>query len=86
LVSLSRLVSRPIFASLGLEDFRYGIFSFFFIYLFMTRHEVHSVNTHTLQDAGRYKQIKENVVQGIGAGRITITVQTLFATALKTEP
>jgi len=28
---------------------------FYFIDLFMTRHEVHSMNTHTLQNAGRYK-------------------------------
>jgi len=25
---------------------------FNFIYLFMSRHEVHSINTHTLQNAG----------------------------------
>jgi len=25
------------------------------IYLFMSRHEVHSMNTHTLQNAGWYK-------------------------------
>jgi len=41
----------------------------------MSRHEVHSMNTHTLQ----------NAVQGIEAGGIT-GLQTLFATALKTEP
>jgi len=32
--------------------------------LFMSRHEVHSMNTHTLQNAGRWKQTKQNVVQG----------------------
>jgi len=48
----------------------------------MTTHEVHSMNIHTLQNARRQKQ---NVVQGIGAGGIT-GLQTLFATALKTEP
>jgi len=37
----------------------------------MTRHEVHSMNTHTLHNASRYKQTKQNVVQGIGAGGIT---------------
>jgi len=41
------------------------------IYLFMSRHEVHSMNTHTLQNAGWWKQIKQNVVQGIEAGGIT---------------
>jgi len=51
----------------------------------MTRHEVHSMNTHTLQNAGRQKQTKQDVVQGIEAGGIT-GLQTLFATALKTEP
>jgi len=25
----------------------------FFIYLFTTRHEFHTINTHTLQNAGR---------------------------------
>jgi len=30
----------------------------------MSRHEVHSMNTHTLQNAGWYKQTKQNVVQG----------------------
>jgi len=66
------------------------LFIFFFIYLFVSRqwHEVHSTNTHTtqtLQNAGWgwYKQIKQNVVQGIEAGGIT-GLQTLFATALKT--
>jgi len=51
----------------------------------MSKHEVHSMNTHTLQNAGGYKQTKQNVVQGIEAGGIT-GLQTLFATALKTEP
>ena len=51
----------------------------------MSRHEVYSMNTHTLQNAGRQKQTKQNVVQGIEAGGIT-GLQTLFATALKTEP
>jgi len=55
------------------------------IYLFMTRHEVHNMNTHTLQNAGRQKQTKQIVVQGIEAGAIT-GLQTLFVTALKTEP
>jgi len=55
----------------------------FFIYLFMSRHEVHSMNTHTLQNASWYKQTKQNVVQGIEAGGIT-GLQLLFATALKT--
>ena len=50
----------------------------------MTRHEVHSMNTHTLQNAGRQKQTKQNVLQGIEAGGIT-GLQTLCATALKTE-
>jgi len=49
----------------------------------MSRHEVHSMNTHTLQNAGWQKQTKQNVVQGIEAGRIT-GLQTLFATVLKT--
>jgi len=51
----------------------------------MSRHGVHSMNTHTLQNAGWYKQTKQNVVQVIEAGGIT-GLQTLFATALKTEP
>jgi len=51
----------------------------------MTRHDVHSMNTRTLQNADRLKETKENVVQGIEAGGIT-GLQTLFATALKTEP
>jgi len=29
------------------------IFNFFYIYLFVSRHEVHSMNTHTLRNAGR---------------------------------
>jgi len=28
-------------------------YKFNLIYLFMSRHEVHSMNTHTLQNAGR---------------------------------
>ena len=35
------------------------------VYLFMTKHEVYTTNTHTLQNAGRYKQAKQNVLQGI---------------------
>jgi len=42
------------------------------------------MNTHTLQNAGRSKHTKPKVVQGNGAGGIT-GVQTLFATALKSE-
>jgi len=61
------------------------LFNLILIYLFMSKHEVHSMNTHTLQNAGGYKQTKQNVVQGIEAGGIT-GLQTLFATALKTEP
>jgi len=45
--------------------------AYIFIYLFVSRHEVHSRNTHTLQNAGWYKQTKHNVVQGIEAGGIT---------------
>jgi len=30
----------------------------FLIYLFVSRHEVHNMNTHTLQNAGWYKQTK----------------------------
>jgi len=37
----------------------------FLIYLFMTKHEVHTTNTHTLQNAGRYKQATQNVLQDI---------------------
>jgi len=56
-----------------------------FIYLFVySRHEVHSMNTHNLQNAGWQKQTIQNVVQDIEAGEIT-GLQTLFATALKTE-
>jgi len=55
----------------------YVVFNFNLIYLFMSRHEVHSMNTHTLQNAGRWKQTKQNVVQGIDAGGIT-ALQTLF--------
>jgi len=43
----------------------------------MRRDEVHSMNTHTLQNAGRQKQTKQNVVQGIEAGGIT-GLHTLF--------
>jgi len=43
------------FASLGLEGFRsrlgFGLEISLF-YLFVSRHEVHSMNTHTLQNAG----------------------------------
>jgi len=42
------------------------------------------MNIHTLQNAGLSKQTKQNVVQGIEAGGIT-GLQTLFATAFKTE-
>jgi len=31
---------------------------FFFNDLFVSRHEIHSTNTHTLQNAGWYKQTK----------------------------
>jgi len=48
-------------------------------------HEVQSMNTHALQNAGRYKQTKQHVVKGIEAGGNTL-LQTLFATAVKTEP
>ena len=41
-----------------------------FIYLFVSRNEVHSRNTHTLQNAGWWKQTKQNVVQGIETGGI----------------
>jgi len=51
----------------------------------MTRHEVHNMNTHTLQNAGRQKQTKQIVVQDIEAGAIT-GLQKLFVTALKAEP
>jgi len=37
----------------------------------MSRHEVHSMNTQTLQNAGWQKQTKQNVVQRIEAGGIT---------------
>jgi len=51
-----------------------------------SRHEVRSMNTHTAER----RLIKtdngiQNVVQDIEAGEI-IRLQTLFATALKTEP
>jgi len=76
-----------VFANFFVDRFQNKIskFNFFLIYLFVSRHEVHSMNTHTLQNAGWYKQTKQNVVQGIEAGGIT-GLQTLFATALKTEP
>jgi len=51
--------------------------SLVFIYLFMSRHEVHSMNTHTLQNADWSKQTKQNVAQGIEAGGIT-GLQTLL--------
>jgi len=51
----------------------------------VSRHEVHSMNTQSLRKAGREKQTKQHVVRGIEAGGIT-GLQTLFATALKTEP
>jgi len=51
----------------------------------MSRHEVHSMNTHTLQNSGRYEQTKQNVLQGLEAGGIT-GLLTRFATALRTEP
>jgi len=50
----------------------------------MSRHEVHSMNTDILHNAGRCKQTKQNVFQGIEADGIT-EFQTLLATALKTE-
>jgi len=31
----------------------------------MTKHEVHTINTHTLQNVGRYKQAKQNFLQDI---------------------
>jgi len=62
----------------------FGLF-YLFIYLFVSRHEVHSTNTHTLQNAGWYKQTKQNGVHDIESGGIT-GLQTLFATAFKTEP
>jgi len=43
------------------------------------------MNTHALLKASLYKQTKQHRVQGIEAGGIT-GLQTLFATALKTEP
>jgi len=51
----------------------------------MTRHEVHCMNIHILQNTGLQKQTKQNVLQSTGAGGIT-ALQTLFATALNTEP
>jgi len=42
------------------------------------------MNTHTMQNAGLLKQTKQNVVKRIEASGI-IGLQTLFATALKTE-
>jgi len=42
-----------------------------FFYLFVySRHEVHSMNTHTLQNTG-WKQTTQNVVQDTEAGEIT---------------
>ena len=52
----------------------------FLIFLFVTRHKVHCINTLC-----RTQVDKNNVLQGIGAGGIT-GLQTLFATALKAEP
>jgi len=51
----------------------------------VSRHKVHSISTHTLHNAGRYKQTKQNVLQDIGASVIT-ELQTLFATVLKAKP
>ena len=49
--------------------------------LFVSRHKVHK---HTLSaNTGQWKQTKQNVLNGIGAGRIRVT---LFATLLKVEP
>jgi len=48
-------ISQPKNASsyLPVHHCRYFIYLFLFIYLFMSRHEVHnSMNTHTLQNAG----------------------------------
>ena len=56
----------------------------FIIYLFVySKHEVHSMNTHSAERRLK-KQTIQNVVQDIEAGEIT-GLQTLFATALKTE-
>jgi len=33
----------------------FNVFNFNLIYVFMSRHEVHSMNTHTLQNAGWYQ-------------------------------
>ena len=58
---------------------------FFLIYLFVySRHEVHSMNTHSAERRLK-KQTIQNGVQDTEAGEIT-GLQTLFATALKTEP
>ena len=65
-----------------LTSIRFTWWMRFFIYLFVNRHEVHSINTHTLHNAGRWKQTNQNVLQGIGAGGIT-GLPTLFAIALK---
>jgi len=50
------------------------------IYLFVSRHEVHSMNTYSAER----RSIKTDK-KGIEACGIT-GLQTLFATALKTEP
>jgi len=63
------------------EKPRDNLFFNLFVY---SRHEAHSMYTHTLQ-CRLIKQTKQNVVQDIEAGEIT-GLQTLFATALKTEP
>jgi len=39
-----------------------NLFIVLFIYLFASRYEVHSTNTHALQNTGWYKQTKQNVV------------------------
>jgi len=39
--------------SKGKQGFIDRVFDCFLIYLFMNRHEVHSMSTHTLQNAGR---------------------------------
>jgi len=54
------------------------------IYLFMSRHEVHSINTHTLHNADQWKPTKQSVLQGIETGAIA-ELQIFFPTALKSE-
>ena len=47
------LITRPWFGSeLQGNDIWKACFNLILIYLFMSRHEVHSMNTHTLQNAG----------------------------------